>query len=773
MANKQLFWMEQIISDAHMAALQNTPLEVIAWLVKDLKVWGLGSGLVCSQTSPASTAVKINAGRVWLGDGRHGELAADFQLDLTSHIPGSAGQKRYVSIWAVVNEVESVPVTTPGGVVNSVLKDVVSLHVEIGDVTTGTAVLPTAPDTNTYMLLADVLLTNSMGIIMDAVISNARRGYIPDIRGMETRIQSVEAGLAGKAALSHLHAIADVTGLQTFLDNHVHSISQVTGLATALDALATAITGKADVSHNHDTMYHKKTGDEVHTGGFQVTKVPALPQDVVRFMDVAGMLTSDIAIAPGSTIDSGYAFIGTIAIAWVRGAAQWGSGNTNPVQTLITPITFDSVLSYSLSTENAEVTAAIWDNDFWYQMQQTYGGNLFPVILQCVGGSMGGTMRPVLFVIGTSAAHTPVITNITPVNVMAISGQTYPKIVTMGLTATGTLGGQTWSIEGSSGFSTAPAFTAGYTDRLDLTFPGLGTYTVTVKVLDGTGAWTTKVLTYNMVAYVASDPVIDTPAATQHDIADSYNWDTYSEVLTAHGGTAPYTWSIVAGSGGTATNLPSNSIATVPSGKAIKGTVTGPGNWYVNLRCTDSNAAFVDKVIHMYVATYIEPPPPDYCFEASETFVLMGDGSGKLLQDVKAGDMVLTCTDQQHDKGGRGLSPFRVTDVALSDARGDAPQSVVIHGIRSTNNHHWGVVVPQGIKQLGEWTPAQDITSDTLLTTLNEEQHFVSVPAGVINLSTPVRVQGNLGTEAHTFMVSANANGPWFLVHNIYYPSYN
>lgn len=53
----------------------------------------------------------------------------------------------------------------------------------------------------------------------------------------------------GVAAASHLHAIADVTGLQAALDgkaaaSHTHTTAQVTGLDTAL-------AGKAAVSHAH------------------------------------------------------------------------------------------------------------------------------------------------------------------------------------------------------------------------------------------------------------------------------------------------------------------------------------------------------------------------------------------------------------------------------------------------------------------------------------------------------------------------------------------
>jgi hypothetical protein len=57
-----------------------------------------------------------------------------------------------------------------------------------------------------------------------------------------------------KAPLSHTHAIANVTGLQTALDGkasvtHTHTIANVTGLQDAIDNLES---GKADATHSHN-----------------------------------------------------------------------------------------------------------------------------------------------------------------------------------------------------------------------------------------------------------------------------------------------------------------------------------------------------------------------------------------------------------------------------------------------------------------------------------------------------------------------------------------
>ena len=63
------------------------------------------------------------------------------------------------------------------------------------------------------------------------------------------RKSQFDTALSGKAAASHTHAVADVTGLQTALDGkasstHTHAIGDVTGLQAALD-------GKAASSHSH------------------------------------------------------------------------------------------------------------------------------------------------------------------------------------------------------------------------------------------------------------------------------------------------------------------------------------------------------------------------------------------------------------------------------------------------------------------------------------------------------------------------------------------
>jgi hypothetical protein len=107
----------------------------------------------------------------------------------------------------------------------------------------------------------------------------------------QSAVANLTTDLAGKAASSHTHTIANVTGLQTALDGkqasgsyaaatHTHAISDTTGLQTALDGkaaashthtianvtgLQTALDGKqasgsyAAATHTHDDRYYTET----------------------------------------------------------------------------------------------------------------------------------------------------------------------------------------------------------------------------------------------------------------------------------------------------------------------------------------------------------------------------------------------------------------------------------------------------------------------------------------------------------------------------------
>lgn len=91
------------------------------------------------------------------------------------------------------------------------------------------------------------LLAGKANTVHTHTKSEVGLGNVDDTSDASKPISTLtQAALDGKAAVSHAHAISDVTNLQTTLDgkaasSHTHTISNVTGLQTALD-------GKADDS---------------------------------------------------------------------------------------------------------------------------------------------------------------------------------------------------------------------------------------------------------------------------------------------------------------------------------------------------------------------------------------------------------------------------------------------------------------------------------------------------------------------------------------------
>lgn len=121
--------------------------------------------------------------------------------------------------------------------------------------------------------------------------------YHNDARGdvrYYTKTQS-DAALAGKAAATHGHIIADVTGLQSALDSkadsaHGHGIGDVSGLQTALDA-------KASISLLPNTL--QATIDFGHTAGGEsyetsiTVAAPWVTNGSVILCNAAGVATPD------------------------------------------------------------------------------------------------------------------------------------------------------------------------------------------------------------------------------------------------------------------------------------------------------------------------------------------------------------------------------------------------------------------------------------------------------------------------------------------------
>ena len=571
------------------------------------------------------------------------------------------------------------------------------------------------------------------------------------------------------------HAFTDEEALE-FLNlvaplGHHHAISDVTGLQSALDTLEGEIETKAPLVHNHDTVYHKKTGDETHHGIFKVDTAPVDLTDVVRLLElnnISDALNSNITLGPGSTSNSGYAYLGTnLTLAWKRGPSTWFSGTTNPVVNLQLPLTFSTVYTYALSTENTEDSSAISDNDAWFQMvSPPLSGNTFPVIAQCVGGNLGGYIAPMLWVLGSPAPHNITITT-TGWSGMAAHGQVSPKIVTFQLLSTGGLGTITWDITGFTGLTNV-VFVDGSTDLLRVTIPSSDSFattvngTISVTATDSTATVASRVLNVQVTPYTQV-PLVITQSDTSR-ITDTYPFNPSLWIANAYtGGTAPITWSLLTPDSGTP--LPSAAI----SGGSITGSVSSPGTYTIKLQATDSDPVtpqVVTKQFTLTVTTYVAPPS-SYCFE-EDTFVLMSDWTAKEFASVVPGDMILSIAEMNHERNARVIQPCMVTDVMRVPGRGDEADSVIIGGVKATPGHAFAFIESNG---KGGWVRAADIPEDTQIVTIKDKLPTAAI-AGQVSRDTPVKVAMNLGCDLHTYFVGPTENGPWMLVHNTTYTSY-
>lgn len=142
-----------------------------------------------------------------------------------------------------------------------------------------TAPTPSTSDNSTK--IATTAFVKAQGYL-----SGAHTHSISDVTGLQSALDG-KAAVGSFAAVNHTHTISNITGLQSALDSkqpagsylteipeeyltqpeadglyqpvgsyaaasHTHSISQVTGLQSALD-------GKASTSHNHDSLYWRKS----------------------------------------------------------------------------------------------------------------------------------------------------------------------------------------------------------------------------------------------------------------------------------------------------------------------------------------------------------------------------------------------------------------------------------------------------------------------------------------------------------------------------------
>ncbi|WP_433206283.1 putative Ig domain-containing protein [Dactylosporangium sp. CS-047395] len=121
-----------------------------------------------------------------------------------------------------------------------------------------------------------------------------------------------------------------------------------------------------------------------------------------------------------------------------------------------------------------------------------------------------------------------------------------------------------------------------------------GTYNFTVTVTDGGGGTAAQAFALTLTA---------APTVNTNTLPDAVAGTAFTGTLAAGGGTAPFTWSIVAGA------LPAG-LSLDPSTGALTGTPTTAGTANFTVRATDAGAATVDKALTIVVHAALALPAP-------------------------------------------------------------------------------------------------------------------------------------------------------------------
>ncbi|MBF9131694.1 DUF11 domain-containing protein [Plantactinospora sp. S1510] len=201
----------------------------------------------------------------------------------------------------------------------------------------------------------------------------------------------------------------------------------------------------------------------------------------------------------------------------------------------------------------------------------------------------GGTGPP-------SAQSTPVIPNVSPTlsnpaPPLGEVGATY----SVPLTVNGGTAPFVWSV--SAGTLPAGVTLNASTGLLSGTPTTAGTFGFTVRVLDASGQSATQALS----VVIAPPPTLTFPTPPQGQVGIGY-----SIPLTVTGGTAPFTWSVTAGS------LPPG-LTLNPGTGQLSGTPTLGGNYSFTVRVMDSFSQSATRTVALGITaspTLNFPPPP-------------------------------------------------------------------------------------------------------------------------------------------------------------------
>lgn len=211
---------------------------------------------------------------------------------------------------------------------------------------------------------------------LDAKAAATHTHVIADVTGLQTALDGKQAS-GSYAATVHTHAIADVAGLQTALDgkaasSHTHTASQITDFTTAVQAAAPATTN-ASLLTSGTLADARLSGNVVLTGDSRLsnTRVPTDGSVTDAKIDAAGLSASSInwAAVTAWAANTSYAkgaSVHYLGITYRRSAAGT-SGSTfstaNWVQ-ITAPVNVTTTPSQITSNQN-DYALAIAANDIF------------------------------------------------------------------------------------------------------------------------------------------------------------------------------------------------------------------------------------------------------------------------------------------------------------------------------------------------------------------------------------------------------------------------
>ena len=308
----------------------------------------------------------------------------------------------------------------------------------------------------------------------------------------------------------------------------------------------------------------------------------------------SGSLPAGLSLAPGGTIGGTPTASGTAGFT-VQVTDSANTTATQPLSIAVAPaplsVSTTSLAGGTVGTSYSQGLSASGGTGS-YTWSITSGS--LPAGLSLAGGTIGGTPTAsgtASFTVQvTDSANTtatqPLSIAVAPatlsVSTTSLAGGTVGASYSQGLSATGGTGSYTWSV--SSGSLPAGLSLAGGTIGGTPTAPGTASFTV--QVTDSSNTTATQPLS---IAVAPATLSVSTTSLAGGTVGASY-----SQGLSASGGTGSYTWSITSGS------LPAG-LSLAPGG-TIGGTPTASGTANFTVQVTDSANTTATQPLSIAVA---------------------------------------------------------------------------------------------------------------------------------------------------------------------------